>query len=57
MLLDKSAAGLRERMDSLRKTSTQYMKVDRMLGYQAAAARMFGPVAKPPGMPADISTP
>ena len=52
MLLDKSAAGLRERMDSLRKTSTQYMKVDRMLGYQAAAARMFGPVAKPPGMPA-----
>ncbi|MCB8980759.1 MAG: hypothetical protein H6657_25390 [Ardenticatenaceae bacterium] len=52
MLLDKSAAGLRERLESLRKTSTQYMKVDRMLGYQAAAARMFGPVAKPPGMPA-----
>lgn len=52
MLLDKSAAGLRERMESLRKTSTQYMKVDRMLGYQAAAARMFGPTAKPPGMPA-----
>lgn len=52
MLLDKSAAGLRERLESLRKTSTQYMKVDRMLGYQAAAARMFGPAAKPPGMPA-----
>ncbi|NKQ35316.1 MAG: hypothetical protein HF973_06805 [Chloroflexi bacterium] len=52
MLLDKSAAGLRERMESLRKTSTQYMKVDRMMGYQAAAARMFGPAAKPPGMPA-----
>ena len=52
MLLDKSAAGLRERLESLRKTSTQYMKVDRMLGYQAAAARMFGPVAKPPGVPA-----
>jgi len=51
MLLDKSAAGLRERLESLRKTSTQYMKVDRMLGYQAAAARMFGPAAKPPGMP------
>ena len=52
MLLDKSNAGLRERMESLRKTGTQYMKVDRMLGYQAAAARMFGPAAKPPGMPA-----
>ena len=52
MLLDKSVSGLRERLESLRKTSTQYMKVDRMLGYQAAAARMFGPVAKPAGMPA-----
>lgn len=52
MLLDKNAAVLRERLESLRKTSTQYMKVDRMLGYQAAAARMFGPVAKPPGVPA-----
>ena len=51
MLLDKSASGLRERLDGLRKTSTQYMKVDRLLGYQAAAARMFGPIAKPPGMP------
>jgi len=51
MLLDKSNAGLRERIESLRKTSTQYMKVDRMLGYQAAAAHMFGPAAKPPGMP------
>lgn len=52
MLLDKSAAGLRSRLESLRKTSTQYMKVDKMLGYQAAAARMFGPTAKPSGMPA-----
>ncbi|MCL4266129.1 MAG: hypothetical protein KJ069_23165 [Anaerolineae bacterium] len=52
MLLDKSAASLRTRLDSLRKTSTQYMKVDRMLGYQAAASRMFGPTAKPSGMPA-----
>ncbi|MCC6607018.1 MAG: hypothetical protein IT327_27675 [Anaerolineae bacterium] len=52
MLLDKNAAVLRERLESLRKTSTQYMKVDRMLGYQAAAARMFGPSAKPPGVPA-----
>lgn len=52
MLLDKNVASLRERLESLRKTSTQYMKVDRMLGYQAAAARMFGPAAKPPGMPA-----
>jgi hypothetical protein len=52
MLLDKNVSALRERMESLRKTSVQYMKVDRMLGYQAAAARMFGPAAKPPGMPA-----
>ena len=51
MLLDKNAATLRERLESLRKTSTQYMKVDRLLGYQAAAARMFGPAARPPGMP------
>ena len=52
MLLDKSTDGLRTRLESLRKTSTQYMKVDRMVGYQAAAARMFGPSAKPSGMPA-----
>jgi len=52
MLLDKNPTALRARMDSLRKSSTQYMKVDRMRGYQAAAARMFGPVAKPAGMPA-----
>lgn len=52
MLLDKSTDGLRTRLESLRKTSTQYMKVDKMVGYQAAAARMFGPTAKPSGMPA-----
>lgn len=52
MLLDKSAVGLRERLESLRKTSSQYMKVDRLLGYQAAAARLFGPAAKPAGVPA-----
>lgn len=52
MLLDKNVTTLRERLESLRKTSAQYMKVDQMLGYQAAAARMFGPTAKPPGMPA-----
>ena len=52
MLLDKSATGLRQRLDGLRKTSTQYMKVDRLLGYQAAAARLFGPAVKPPGVPA-----
>ncbi|MCA9941924.1 MAG: hypothetical protein H6656_00885 [Ardenticatenaceae bacterium] len=51
MLLDKSVATLRARLESLRKTSSQYMKVDRMLGYQAVAARMFGPAARPPGMP------
>ena len=51
MLLDKNVATLRERMDTLRKTSSQYMKVDRLLGYQASAARMFGPAARPAGMP------
>jgi hypothetical protein len=52
LLLDKQVAALRQRVESLRKVSAQYMKVDRMLGYQAAAARMFGPTAKPEGMPA-----
>jgi hypothetical protein len=52
MLLDKSTDGLRARLESLGKTSTQYMKVDKMVGYQAAAARMFGPSARPSGMPA-----
>ncbi len=51
MLLDKRATSLRERMESLRKTSTQYMKVDRLLGYQGSTARMFGPTPNPPGMP------
>jgi hypothetical protein len=52
MLLDKKVSALRERVDSLYKSSAQYMRVDRLGGYQAAAARMFSPVAKPPGMPA-----
>jgi hypothetical protein len=52
MLLDKRADGLRERLDEARKSGAQYMKVDRLLGYQAAASRMFAPVAKPAGMPA-----
>ncbi|MCB8975799.1 MAG: hypothetical protein H6657_00020 [Ardenticatenaceae bacterium] len=51
MLLDKNGTTLRERMDKLRKTSTQYMKVDRLLGYQAGAAQMFGPWSRPPGLP------
>ena len=51
MLLDKNVTSLRERMERLRKTSSQYMKVDRLLGYQATAARMFGPTARPGGMP------
>ena len=51
MLLDKNVGTLRERMDTLRKTSSQYMKVDRLLGYQGSAARMFGPTARPAGMP------
>ena len=51
MVLDKNQESLRERLDSLRKSSTQFMKVDRLMGYQAAATEMFGPIAKPAGMP------
>jgi hypothetical protein len=51
MVLDKDRDSLRQRTERLRKTSAQFMKLDRMLGYQAAAARMFGPQAAPPGMP------
>jgi len=51
MLLDKNTANLRQRLESLQRTGSQYMKLDRLLGYQAAAARMFGPAAQPPGMP------
>lgn len=51
MVLDRDLDNLRRRTDRLRKTSVQFMKLDRMLGYQAAAARMFGPQAAPAGMP------
>ncbi|MBK9055823.1 MAG: hypothetical protein IPL78_34445 [Chloroflexi bacterium] len=52
MVLDKTAARLKERVESLRKTSTQYMKLDRLLGFQAAAAQMFTPNPRPEGLPA-----
>ena len=51
MLLERRLDLLRERMDALRKAGTQYMRVDRLLGYQAAVTRMFGPAARPEGMP------
>ena len=51
MLLDKRLDNLRARMDSLRKTSAQYMQVDRLLGYQAVAAQMFTTNPKPKGLP------
>ena len=51
MLLDKSGKRLKERLDSLRKVTTQYMKVDRLIGYQAPATAMFGPMERPGGMP------
>lgn len=47
MLLDKDLATLRKRADSLRKVCTQYMKVDRLVGYQRAAAEMFTPKRNP----------
>lgn len=52
MVLDKTVARLKERVESLRKTSTQYMKLDRLLGFQAAAAQMFTPNPRPEGLPA-----
>lgn len=51
MLLDKNLGKLRDRIDGLRKTSSQYMQVDRMLGYQGAAAQLFGAKARPSGVP------
>lgn len=51
MLLDKSLEKLKERAESLRKTSSQFMKVDRLLGYQASATHMFSPIVKPGGIP------
>ena len=52
MLLDKKSDQLRQRLDNLRRTSSRYMKLDPLHGYQAAAARMFGPTARPSGLPA-----
>jgi hypothetical protein len=51
MVLDKQLKNLRERLDSLHKTSTQYMQVDPLKGYQAAAAQLFTPIARPAGLP------
>ena len=52
LLLERNVTTLRRRLESLRRTSAQYMKVDRLLGYQAAAVRLFGPAARPPALPA-----
>ena len=43
LVLDRRLDALRARADALRKTVSQFMRVDRLLGYQAAGARMFGP--------------
>ncbi len=51
LLLERRLDRLRERVEALRKAASQYMKVDRLLGYQAAAAQLFGPQASPAGMP------
>jgi hypothetical protein len=51
MLLERRLDVLRERIDALRKASSQYMKVDRLLGYQATASHLFGPAARPAGIP------
>lgn len=52
LLLERNVTTLRRRLESLRRTSAQYMKVDRLLGYQAAAVHLFGPSARPAGLPA-----
>lgn len=52
MLLDKDEKKLQERLDSLRKVSTRYMRIDPLAGFQKAASQMFGPTKSPSGMPA-----
>ncbi len=52
MLLDKDEAHLQERLESLRKISTRYMRIDPLAGFQKAASEMFGPSKSPAGMPA-----
>lgn len=52
MLLDKDEERLKQRLDSLRKISTRYMRIDPLSGFQKAASEMFGPTKSPSGMPA-----
>jgi hypothetical protein len=49
MVLDRRLDVLRRRADALRKALSQFMRVDRLTGYQAAGARLFGPTPRPEG--------
>ena len=51
LLLERRLDRLRERTEALRKAASQYMQVDRLRGYQAAASQLFGPATSPAGMP------
>ncbi|MBK8989479.1 MAG: hypothetical protein IPM39_26055 [Chloroflexi bacterium] len=51
MVLDKKVDRLRERLRHLRNTQSAYFKLDSLHGYQAAAGAMFGPEARPTGLP------
>lgn len=51
MVLDTKLERLRARLQSLRTTQSQYLQLDSLHGYQAAAGAMFGPEAQPPGLP------
>ena len=52
MLLESDLSRLRERAKSLRRRLTRHMGVDRLLGYQHAAAALFMPAIKSTGLPA-----
>ena len=48
----KDEEQLKTRLESLRKTSTRYMRIDPLSGFQQTASQMFGPTKNPSGMPA-----
>jgi len=52
MLLESDLSRLRERARGLRRRLNRYMGVDRLLGYQHAAAELFMPIIRPNGLPA-----
>jgi hypothetical protein len=52
LILEAETARLRQRTRALARRLTPHMGVDWLYGYQQAAAELFAPVARPPGLPA-----